>query len=283
MSYTVVEFKHGFAVHGDCTDVEVRNFVLDRTGKVPLIATDPPYGKILTASWDKELKGIKKKELTDGQFCQWMLDWTMLWQPALLDQAAMYIWGGIGIVGFRPFFKYLASVEEKTPMSIANLVTWKKRRAYGIQHNMLFTREECVELVNGTGTREEVVYLFNGTEVKKPRYFKVPLLSEERGYAGFNKNYPAKSKFLRRSNVWTDITELFRGKIHPAQKPSRLYEVMLEMHTETGDWTIDMFAGSGSMGEACMRTGRKFALVERGDEEFEVMIDHLNKLQAKIE
>lgn len=60
--------------------------------------------------------------------------------------SAFYVWGGIGNVGFRPFFKYVSEVEEKDKFELANLITWKKRRAYGLSYNYLFTREELAYL-----------------------------------------------------------------------------------------------------------------------------------------
>jgi len=108
----------------------------------------------------------------------------------------MYVWGGYGKPGFRPFFEYAHRVESETDMKIANLITWQKRRAYGVQHNYLSTREEFLYMVKG--------------DIKRPAVFNVPYLDTKRGYTGYNAKYPAKSEFYRRNNVWTDITEILR-------------------------------------------------------------------------
>jgi len=99
----------------------------------------------------------------------------------------------------------------------------------------------------------------------KPKTFHIPLLDEKRGYAGFNAAYPAKSEYLRRTNVWTDVTELFKGKIHPAEKPSRLAEIMIKTSSNPGDTVVDFFAGSGSTGVAAMKLGRKALLIEKSN------------------
>jgi site-specific DNA-methyltransferase (adenine-specific) len=157
--------------------------------------------------------------------------------------------------------RYLCDVEIKDQFELANLITWKKRRAYGVQWNYLFTREELAYFVKGP--------------MKKPRKFHVPLLDEKRGYAGYNAKYPAKSEFYRRSNVWTDITELMRGKVHPTEKVQRLHEVMIEVHTDPGEWIIDPFAGSGVTGFAARKLGRRFALVESDPTIFDDMVKRL--------
>jgi len=84
--------------------------------------------------------------------------------------------------------------------------------------------------------------------------------------------YPAKSEFLRRSNVWDDITEIMRGKTHINQKPLRLMEIPIETHTEPGEWVLDPFAGSGTTAFAARKLGRKFVVVEEDHVEFDKII-----------
>jgi len=251
----------GYAICGDSTDqlvIDAARRLTDENA-VPLIIADPPYGNVLPEEWDRW--GDDEKSFT-----QWMLAWTRAWGEVLHPNGAFYVWGGIGTPGFRPFFGYLAQVERETSLKIANLITWKKKRAYGIQHNYLFTREECV-------------YLFNGDNIKKPRCFNVPLLETKRGYAGYNKKYPAKSEHYRRTNVWTDVTELLRGKVHEAQKAQRVIEVPIEVHTKPGEWVIDPFAGSGTTGFAARKLGRQFVLIEKDEAIFETMLHRLTHLR----
>lgn len=251
----IEHFEDGAVICGDCTTQEVYDAAFDITGLVPLIMTDPPYGNIVNEKWDKT-------KLTDDQFAKWMLDWTKLWVNALHPNAAFYVWGGLGLVGFRPFIKYLSKVEDLDGINIANLITWSKKRAYGIQHNYLFTREECV-------------YLFKGPNIKKPRCFNVPLLDVKRGYAGYNKKYPAKSEYKRRTNVWTDITEIMRGKAHETQKAQRLYEVAIEVHTQKDEYVVDMFGGAGTCAHAARKLGRKFLVIERDADIFDDIVKSL--------
>lgn len=146
----------------------------------------------------------------------------------------------------RPFFKAIPLIEETTPWKMATLITWKKKRAYGIQWSYLFTREEIAYFVLG--------------DPKKPRVFNVPLLEIKRGYEGYNKKYPAKSEFKRRTNVWDDVTEILRGKTHECQKPERLYRIMIEASSNEGERVLDPFAGSGVLSRA--GEGRHCILVD---------------------
>jgi site-specific DNA-methyltransferase (adenine-specific) len=251
----IEQVEGGYAVCADSSRLEVTSEVRGLTGDVPLIVADPPYGNILPVSWDRFIE-------PDVRFVQWMMYWTANWQRVLLDGAAFYVWGGIGTPEFRPFLRYLVRVEEETPLRLANLITWKKKRAYGVKHNYLFTREECA-------------YFINGSDIKKPRCFNIPLLEEKRGYAGYNEKYPAKSEYYRRTNVWTDVTEVMRNKVHDAQKAQRVIEVPIEVHTTPGEWVIDPFAGSGTTALAARKLGRRFVVIEKDEKTFEEMLERL--------
>lgn len=250
----VVDVPGGVLIEGTFPNLEVLQAIRDRAGPLPLVIADPPYGNIVSDRWDRIATD-------DKQFAEWMFGWTRYLRPLMLEGAALYVWGGVGTPKFRPFYRYLADVENETDFGLANHITWSKKRAYGVQHNYLFTREELAYLVLG--------------DIKKPRLFNVPLLDTKRGYAGYNAKYPAKSEYFRRTNVWTDITELFCGKVHVAQKPERLHEVLIETHTAPGEWVLDPFAGSGTTGRAARTLGRKFILVENDPKSFELCLGSL--------
>lgn len=253
----IESFTDGYVVLGDSSKAETVDACLELCNTVPLIVSDPPYGNIVNESWDK----VKQD---DKQFASWMCEWTKLWSDrCLTDGGAFYTWGGVGKPGFRPFLRYLHDVEELGKFELANLVTWSKKRAYGVQNNYLWTREELAYFVKGNA--------------KKPRTFNVPLLETKRGYDGYNKRYPAKSEFYRRTNVWTDINEMFRGKTHPTQKTQKLHEVIISVHTIPGEFVVDPFAGAGTTAMAARSLGRKFLVVENDETSFKKIIAKLRE------
>lgn len=218
----------------------------------PLTFTDPPYGGIVNESWDKIQPNVHYQNLIG-----WSRQISLLTEPG----GAIYIWGGIGTPHNRPFYKFLANLEEDTDLTLANHITWVKKRAYGLSHNYLFVREELAYLSKG--------------DPKKPRKFNVPLLSTKRGYAGYNAKYPAKSEYYRRTNVWSDIVEILRGKRHPTEKPTALAKIAIQAHTEPGEYVFDPFAGSGSTALAARELDRRFVLIERDKNTFEQMVERL--------
>lgn len=263
----------GSVLCADVTDAATIEFVRRKLGghKAQLIGADPPYGNIVDEGWDdvESIVGHQpSEEAYEKAFVDWMITWTLAWSDLLDDGGAMNIWGGVGVISFRPFYRFLNKIERASGgvLSLANHITWKKKRAYGISHNYLFTREELAYLVKGNP--------------KKPRCFNIPLLDTKRGYAGFNLKYPAKSEYLRRSNVW-DEPELFRGKRHRCHKPPRVNEIQIEVSTHPGECVIDLFSGSGSLSKAAQALGRTWIAVEQGESEQASIVEWLSESVKK--
>ncbi|WP_299430505.1 site-specific DNA-methyltransferase, partial [uncultured Meiothermus sp.] len=55
------------------------------------------------------------------------------------------------------------------------------------------------------------------------------------------------------------------------QKPLRLLERIVRVHSRPGDVVLDYFAGSGTTGEAAAKHGRGFVLVDQSPEAIAVM------------
>lgn len=51
-------------------------------------------------------------------------------------------------------------------------------------------------------------------------------------------------------------------RLHPTEKPVELLQYLIEKITQPGDIVFDPFMGSGSTGEACAKTGRRFIGIE---------------------
>jgi DNA modification methylase len=262
----IQEFKSGVAIcgtfpHEAGSEEEVMQ-VVDKLGPFNLAIIDPPYGEILNRTWDKAE--------SEDEFVKLMFGWLHMLQPRIVANGAVYWWGGIGKPKFRPLYKFASQLEHESEFLIADHITWRKRRAYGKKTAYLFVREE-------------VLWLIRGDDIKHPLIFNIPYLEKERGYEGYNKKYPAKSKYLRRPNVWDDVTEILRGKLSDAQKPVKLYEIIINAHTNPGDTVFDGFAGSGTTAIAAMRTGRHFVVVEEDPVEFAKIVKRIRDEEAKCE
>jgi DNA modification methylase len=217
------EYRQGTIIHGNAFDwlYDEHNKVKPQVDSGPwpdlnlnfsLIICDPPYGNIVDEAWDV------------ADYNRWLA----LCTRCANKNTTIVMWGGIGKMDDRPFVQFAADAETKFPYWHYTWGTWVKKRAYGKSNDYLFTREEALIFRHRQG--EPI--------------FNIPYLDIKRGYPGFNPNHPAKSEYLRRGLVWTDITEVMRDKIHPTQKPDELYRMLIQTHSEVGDTIFDPCAGS---------------------------------------
>ena len=68
-------------------------------------------------------------------------------------------------------------------------------------------------------------------------------------------------------------------KVHPTQKPIKLMEELLFIHSNKDDVILDPFMGSGSTGVACVNTGRNFIGYELEQKYFDIAVERIE--QAK--
>jgi site-specific DNA-methyltransferase (adenine-specific) len=58
---------------------------------------------------------------------------------------------------------------------------------------------------------------------------------------------------------------------YPTQKPEGILRRMVAASTRPGDWCLDFFAGSGTLGAVAARLDRRFVLIDSNPEAVEVM------------
>ena len=112
-------------------------------------------------------------------------------------------------------------------------------------------------------------------------YFDLP---PTRGIICWDKCQPW-IKFSQIELAWTSFNTpaaLFKydnrypGKIHPTQKPVRLYEWLLDKYAEKGDRILDTHLGSGSIAVACHNTGHSL-------DAYEIDAEYFASAQARLQ
>lgn len=74
---------------------------------------------------------------------------------------------------------------------------------------------------------------------------------------------------------------LLDDREHLAEKPVGLLERIINKHSDTAI-VLDSFMGSGSTGEACLRTGRRFIGIEKDAGYFEIATQRLARVAAEL-
>jgi site-specific DNA-methyltransferase (adenine-specific) len=91
-------------------------------------------------------------------------------------------------------------------------------------------------------------------------------------------SFKSPSKAFRMSR----IEAYSKGKIHPTQKPVKLYEWLLMNYAKEGDKILDTHLGSGSIAIACHNLGFDLEGYELDKEYFESATKRLHQHQSQI-
>ncbi len=146
--------------------------------------------------------------------------------------------------------------------SFVNEIVWaydyggRPRRRWPAKHDTIFWY-----------ARDPRSYVFNYDEIDR-----VPYMAP--GLAGPQKAARGKTP----TDVWwnTIVSPTGREKTgYPTQKPLRVVERIVRVHSQPGDLVLDFFAGSGTTGEAAARLGRRYVLVDSNPEAVRVMARRL--------
>jgi site-specific DNA-methyltransferase (adenine-specific) len=118
-------------------------------------------------------------------------------------------------------------------------------------------------------------YTFNYEEIDRIPYMAPDLVGPEKAAIGKTP-----------TGVWwmTIVPTNSKEKTgYPTQKPLKLLERIIKVHSNPGDWVLDFFAGSGTTGEAAAKHGRKFVLVDNKEEAVNIMKNRLSHLVPNLE
>ena len=92
-------------------------------------------------------------------------------------------------------------------------------------------------------------------------------------------NYNLDAIELSNEMLYFDCVHNSSGKLHPTQKPVSLLEWLIRTYTNQGEIVLDNCMGSGSVGIACLNTGRSFIGIELDDNYFKIAESRINSYQ----
>lgn len=88
---------------------------------------------------------------------------------------------------------------------------------------------------------------------------------------GDTDRYPRSVQIFSSDKQKTKTT----GMIHPTQKPVKLLEYLIKTYTDEGDVVLDNASGSSSTAIACMNTNRKWIMMEKDDEYYNLSLKRI--------
>jgi site-specific DNA-methyltransferase (adenine-specific) len=122
--------------------------------------------------------------------------------------------------------------------------------------------------------RDPTAYHFDSQEVDREPYMAPGLVTPEKA---------ARGKLP--TDVWWHTIVPTRGVEktgYPTQKPEGIVRRMVCASTRPGDWCLDFFAGSGTLGAVAAKLGRRFVLIDSSPRAIEVMRARLPSVGSAI-
>jgi len=90
------------------------------------------------------------------------------------------------------------------------------------------------------------------------------------------------SENLGTTSKWIEIAPQNPNRIHPTEKPVKLYEWLLMNYAKEGDKILDTHLGSGSIAIACHNLGYDLTACELDKEYYEAAIKRINEHKQQI-
>lgn len=220
-----------------------------KSGSINLIVTDHPWadpkslkgGNRNFANYDtfrytQEDFVQKANLLADGCFCVEIL-------PAESESNYQYLYE-IKEMAAAAGLNYYASVDWKKGDFVANT----GRKAKNTETVMIFVKGKARALrpdVKKDLAEPDVKHYMSGSKRMLPTQFDYPIVSK-------------------------------KDRLHQAEKPLDLMLEIIDLLSMPGEWVLDQFAGSGVVGEACMKSDRNCYLIELCKESVEKIVKRLH-------
>lgn len=246
-------------VHGDC--LEVMKYIPD--GSIDMILCDLPYGTT-ACKWDTIIPFNKLWE----QYCR------------IIKKN-----GAILLTSSQPFTSAL--VLSKPDLFKVEWI-WKKNAGsnFGSVKFQPMKEHESI-LVFGEGKLTYNPIYEKRTDsglarVKSSEMTYYANKKEDYAYGDFKKEtFKSKARELR---VPSSVQSFKRERgLHPTQKPVSLFQYLISTYTNEGEIVLDNCAGSGTTGIACINTNRKYILIEKEKEYFDVINERIDKHRRQRE
>lgn len=148
-------------------------------------------------------------------------------------------------------------------------------------HNKMYSTSAAHNSQPEVNPRPNLRYNWNGNE--KQWYFsleKMKSLHDDNRLEYNDKGIPRIKRFIDEMegipvrDTWDDISNIQNGEKtkYATQKPIKLLERILSLYSLEGDLCLDPFAGSGTLGRACINLKREYLLFDINPEAKEVFL-----------
>ncbi|MCL7751163.1 site-specific DNA-methyltransferase [Guyparkeria hydrothermalis] len=253
------------------------------SNSIQCVITSPPYWGLRDYGYDKQI-GL---EPTMAQFINHLVAIFSELKRVLSEDGTLWLNIGDGYTsgnrGYRASDKKnparQMTVRPDTPEGLKpkDLLGLPWRLALALQDDGWYLRTDVIwnkpnampESVKDRPTRSHE-YLFMFT--KSERYYYDQEAVKEKGFNGSMRN---------RRSVWDVKTQPFMGA-HFATFPTALVEPCVRASSRNGDYVLDPFFGSGTVGVVAESLGRRYVGIELNPEYVDLAASRLGVIQSNV-
>lgn len=266
-------------IQGDCIDGLKQ--IPDKS--IQLICIDPPYN-IGKDTWDNI-----------DNYTEWLISIIKILETKLQDNGSFFMFHN----DMESISELMVSIKKNTKFVFKQMIVWNKRFEGSKKKGFLDGYVVKNDMHNWNKMAEYILfYTFdNSYKLKEARKnmnisqitISSEILSKTGGLTGWYSNLETGKNMPTRETIkpiekhlklkYEDIVPKFnnmktdhsvwnydmakRCKIHITPKPIELLENIILHTTDEGDTVLDCFAGTGSIGYACINKKRKCILIEK--------------------
>lgn len=252
---------------GDC--LEIMKSIPDSS--VDMILCDLPYGTT-ACKWDtiipldKLWKEYNRIITDNGAIVLFGIEpfSSLLRQSNIKNYKHEWYWNKINAGNFVQAKNHPLKV-------IENIIVFSKNKV-SYYPQMIENNEEWTKALKAKNKNKKESSL---TQTVEDKYFIMAsgkFKSDTDEKFAYPKNLITVSKFSNECNS--------KHRLHPTQKPVELLEYLIKTYTNQNETVLDNTMGSGSTGEACMKTNRNFIGIEFDNKYFEIAYNRINELKS---
>jgi site-specific DNA-methyltransferase (adenine-specific) len=147
---------------------------------------------------------------------------------------------------------------------VQNRITWEREKGRGAKSNWKNNTEDIWFCTRNSD------YTFNVDDVKLKRRVIAPYKNNDGTPKDWQQTDSGNYRLTYPSNIWSDITIPFwsmpENTNHPTQKPEKLIAKLVLASSNSGDFVLDPFLGSGTTAVVSQKLGRRFCGIELNSE-----------------
>lgn len=138
---------------------------------------------------------------------------------------------------------------------------------------------------------DEIIRVSKNQIIWGANYF-LDYLGNTKSFVIWDKKQPENVSFASCEFAWTSFDSVAKSfyyspmqqknRIHPTQKPVKLYEWLLSKYAKEGDRILDTHLGSGSIAIACHNAGYELTGIELDKEYFNNAVKRISEHQKQL-